>query len=147
MFAVRDLLTRTVALTMEACVMALSLATTYVFNTGFICVFACTYVSVLSLLLFFSIQVYCSCAGQSASASLQGATRVNESRTQHPEVALFPLPSFRWSVLADEMVSLHKPRTHWGPRGVKHIWANRLLMSCLHEPLIIAGERKRGRGW
>lgn len=61
---------------------------------------------------------------------------------------------FQWSVLADEIVSLHTPRTHWGLWGVRHIWANRLLMSCLHEPLIIAWERKSRvgggelvRGW
>lgn len=33
------------------------------------------------------------------------------------------------------------PRAHWGLRGVRHIWANRLLMSCLYEPLIMALER------
>lgn len=43
-------------------------------------------------------------------------------------------------MLADEMVSLHRARTHWGLRGVRHIWANRLLMSCLYEPLIMALE-------
>lgn len=44
-------------------------------------------------------------------------------------------------MLADEMVSVHRARTHWGLWGVRHIWANRLLMSCLHEPLIMASER------
>lgn len=48
----------------------------------------------------------------------------------------------KWSMLADEMVSLHRARTHWGLWGVRHIWANRLLMSCLHEPLIMAIERE-----
>lgn len=43
-------------------------------------------------------------------------------------------------MLADEMVSLHRDRTHRGPWGVRHIWANRLLMSGLYEPLIMALE-------
>lgn len=47
----------------------------------------------------------------------------------------------KWSMLADEMVSLHRNKTHRGPWGVRHIWANRLLMSCLYKPLIMAWER------
>lgn len=77
--------------------------------------------------------------GQSGSRYVQIITHASEGRIGRPDEELFPPP--KWSMLADEMVSLHRARTHWGLWGVRHIWANRLLMSCLHEPLIMALER------
>lgn len=74
-----------------------------------------------------------------SALSVQIITRASEGRIGQPEEGFVFFS--KWSMLADEMVSLHRARAHWGLWGVRHIWANRLLMSCLHEPLIMASER------
>lgn len=74
-----------------------------------------------------------------ATLSVQIIPLASEGRIGQPEEGLGFFP--KWSMLADEMVSLYRARTHWGLWGVRHIWANRLLMSCLHEPLIMVLER------
>lgn len=79
----------------------------------------------------------CTWHGRKTGYSLQIITLASEGRIGQPEEGFS-----KWSTLADEMVSLHRARTHWGLWGVRHIWANRLLMSCLHEPLITALERE-----
>lgn len=153
MFAARDLLTQTADPTLEPLASLLFLLrTTYVFNTGFICLCLHTHIFTCSLFVFAVGQHYgpssvfkvhilsflrpvLDVEGRLRRHLCSQLTQVNDSGMRRSEVGLF---LFQLAVLADETVSLHKPRTHWGPWGVRHIWANRLLMSCLHEPLIIA---------
>lgn len=144
-----DLLTQTADLMLEPCV-----------PLCYICLQVRVHISVCIYMHFFFILLQAStssvlkftswlCLGWSLlswRADCISISAGSNTSQQHPEVELFLFPFFQWPMLADEMVSLHKPRAHWGPRGVRHIWANRLLMSCLHEPLIIAWERKSGGG-
>lgn len=78
-----------------------------------------------------------------AKLSMQLITPASEGRIGQPEEGLGVFT--KWSMLADEMVSLHRAKTHWGLWGVRHIWANRRLMSCVHElPIIERGASIRG---